>query len=511
MAADVLSQTQTAASGTRQAPTLRRPSVQDATQYAIYALALGVSVSVWLLPIRAPLWLDETISLFVIKDGFREILSRQGWPGVPAYPYLLWLWVKVMGRGEITLRIASIAAMLAAVYLLYRSARELFGWDVAVIAAVVFCLHPIVVAEAIDIRPYPFAMLAINASIFALVRLRHSGSSWLAAWFGFLAASIIYFQFLFAVILPALALCFFTRQGGDRKAFWRQVGVAMVVFAVAFLPVIPGMRYMFHSSGIHVFDTAPTLATLGRVLGQKRTVMILALFVLWATAARKLDLRRPSDTWPGVLCLSLALLPILILFGVSAGTSIHIFVARYRLVAVPGVALCWAFAVNRIDSRALRTLFCVAFVAVSAYYYFSSPTARQHNYSWKGALEFAQQNASRDNAPVVVCSDLPESDHTPMPVGPAIKDSALFAPLSYYQLNAPVVPLPRSLNDEAKRAGSQFVQEAARRHERFLALAYEVSYDTVDWLQDAASETHDAHELGIFNGVEVVEFVPQKH
>ena len=52
--------------------------------------------------------------------------------------------------------------MLGAVYLLYRSARELFDWDVAVIAAVVFCLHPIVNSESIDVRPYAFAALAIT-------------------------------------------------------------------------------------------------------------------------------------------------------------------------------------------------------------------------------------------------------------------------------------------------------------------------------------------------------------
>jgi uncharacterized membrane protein len=501
--ADVLPQT-------RQAQPVRRRSAQDAALYALYAVALGVSISVWFLAIRAPLWLDETISLFIVKGGIREILSRQGWPGVPAYPYLLCLWLKVMGTGELTLRMSSIGAMLGAVYLLYRSARELFGWDVAFIAAVVFCLHPIVVAESIDVRPYPFAMLAINAAIFVLVRLRHGGSIWLAALFGFLAASIVYFQFLFAAILPALALCFFTRKIANRQAFWRQAGVALVVFAIAFLPVIPGMRYMFHSSGIHVFDMAPTLADLGRVMGQKRSLMILAVIGLLAAAGRKLDLQKSSDRWPGVLCISLALVPILILYGVSTGTSIHIFVTRYRLVAVPGVAVCWALALSRIDSRALRSLFCAALVAVSTYNYCSSPTARQHNYSWKYALEFAQKNASADNAPVVICSDLPEADHTPMPIGPAIKDSALFAPLTYYKLSVPVVPLPRALNDEAKRAGSQFVQEAAGRRERFLALAYEASYDTLDWLEDNASATYETHELGIFDKVEVLEFVPNK-
>jgi hypothetical protein len=128
-------------------------SVQDGVRYAIYAVALGVSISTWFIALRAPLWLDETVSFFVIKGGFSEILPRQGWPGVPAYPYLLWLWVKMAGTGEIALRISSVLTMLGAVYLLYRSARELFEWDVAVIAAVVFCLHPVIVSESIDVRP----------------------------------------------------------------------------------------------------------------------------------------------------------------------------------------------------------------------------------------------------------------------------------------------------------------------------------------------------------------------
>ncbi len=503
MEADVLSEM-------RQAQPLRRQSRPDVALYAMYTLALGVSISVWFLAIRAPLWLDETISLFIIKKGFWEIPSRQGWPGVPAYPYLLWLWVKVMGTGELALKMSSVSTMLCAAYFLYRAARDLFAWDTALIAAAIFCLHPIVVAQAIDVRPYAFATLAICAAIFVLVQLRHSGSVWLAALFAFLAASIVYFQFLFAVILPALALCFFTRRIADRRAFRRQILVALVVFAVAFLPVLPGMRYMFHSSGMHVFDDAPTVADLLRVLGEKRQLVVFAVVALMAGAARKLNLRRPGDRWPSVLCLSLALVPILILYTVSTETSIHIFVSRYRLVAVPGVALCWTLAVSRIDSRALRSLFCVAFVAVTAYQYFHSPTASQHNYSWKYALEVAQRNASADNATVLICSDLPEADHTPLPTGAAVKDSALFAPITYYQLSVPVVPLPRALNDEAMRTGSQWLQEASTRHERFLALAYEASEDTLDWLQDQAAGKFDTHSLGTFDKVEVREFVPKQ-
>jgi hypothetical protein len=80
----------------------------DRVQYAAYVLALAVCVSTWFVAIRAPLWLDETVSFFLIKGGFAGIMSRQVWPDAPAYSYLLWLWTKAIGTAEITLRISSI-------------------------------------------------------------------------------------------------------------------------------------------------------------------------------------------------------------------------------------------------------------------------------------------------------------------------------------------------------------------------------------------------------------------
>jgi hypothetical protein len=49
-----------------------------------------------------------------------------------------------------------------------------------------------------------------------------------------------------------------------------------------------------------------------------------------------------------------------------------------------------------------------------------------------------------DDAPVLICSDIPESDHMAMPVGSAIMESDILPPLSYYQLSVPVTPLPRA-------------------------------------------------------------------
>jgi mannosyltransferase len=476
---------------------------------AIYVLCLAVSISIWFFAITKPLWLDETVSFFVIKGGFGEILFRQGWPGVPAYPYILCLWAKLVGTGEIALRISSVLAMLGAAYALYLCARELFEWDVAIVAAVIFCLDPVVILESIDIRPYAFAALAITLSILALIRLRRSNSLFLAAALGFSAASIAYFQFLFVVILPAMAICLFALTVRPARTSWRQLGIALLAFCLGFLPVIPGLQYMFHTSGIHNFDAAPTLMELGSTLALGGMGFILVAILIVAVASRRLDLQGYADSWVILLCISLALVPLLILYGVSAATPVHLFVFRYRIVAVPGIALCWALLLSRIDSRFLRLLFCAVIVAATAYHTYISPSYRRH-YSWKYALEFVENNASVDGAPVLICSDLPESNYMAMPSGPAVKDSAIFAPLTYYQLSVPVVPLPRSLNDEAIQAGSQFLQQAAARHERFLALAFVESYATLDWLRQQAATTDDVRDLGVLDGVKVLEFVPRE-
>ncbi len=485
----------------------RTKSVQDRMLYTIYALALAASISLWFIAIRAPLWLDETHSFFVIRAGFSQILSRMGWPILPIYSYILWLSAKVIGTSEIALRVPSILAMLAAVYLLYLAARELFDRDVAVIAGVVFCLHPVVIFAAIDVRPYAFAVLTINASILALVHLRHNRSYGLAALFGLATALIGYFQFLFVIIIPALALGFFASKVGDRKTSWRQAGVAFAAFSLAFLPVIFVLRLMFQTKGTHVFEEAPTLSDLLWTLGPVWLVGVFVGTVLVAAATRRLDLQSRLEGSRIVLCTSLALIPILVLYGGSVETPIHVFAYRYRLVAIPGIALCWAWLVSRIDSRVLRVLLCVAVVVAAAYSTFTSPFSKLHGYTWKYALEFVEKNASADNAPVLICSDFPEADVVPMPVGAAVKDSGLFAPLTYYPLSVPVVGLPRALNDEAIRVATKFLQGAGQH--RFLAVAFGPSAKTLDWLAENSSRTHYVRELGVFEGVVVVEFTPR--
>jgi hypothetical protein len=482
--------------------------------YTIYALAFAATISLWFIAIRAPLWIDETGTFWQICAGFSQIWPRHSLTlSSPEYASFLWISTKLIGTSEAALRIPSVLAMLGAAYVLYLAARELFERDIAITAAIVFCLHPVIAFEAIDARPYAFGALIVNTAILILLRLRNNNSNWLAALFGIAAGTIVWFQDLFIVILPALAFCFFVIKNCDRKALWRQFGIALSAFMLAFLPVIPAMLFLVRTSKTHVVEPAPTLQDLLYLLAPEWLVAGTCVtgFIAFLVHAARQERNSSSRFEPShpLICASLALIPSLFLYGVSVETSVHPFLPlRHCLDAIPGIALCWAFVFSRFRSRILPLLLIVTLVTVTACVQFNSPLARLHNPSWKAALQYAERNASVDRAPLMICSEFPESDFVTMPLdSPA--SSKLFSPLSYYKVSVPVVPMPRELNDEAIRVGSSFLHEAARKHERFLALARESSDKTLDWLTQNAAATHSVRQLGKLDGVVILEFVPR--
>lgn len=475
----------------------------------VYISALLVSISIWLIAMRAPLWLDETLSYWQIGGGFSQIWPRQYvCLEFPSYPYILWFSTKLLGTSEIAMRIPSVLAMLGAVYFIYAAAREVVGKEIALLASIIFALNPIVIFESIDIRPYAFASLTVNATILVLLRLRKSKSLLLAALFGLLTALIVSFHFLLGVIAPALLLGFIIVKQDDRKGMVKQFVVAIAVFALAVAPQVPCMRYLFHTGKTHVYEKAPGFWDLFWTIAPTWVVVALLISILAAAIPSRTDERTPISRWQILLFASLGLIPVMILFTVSALTPLHLFnMARHRMAAVPGITLLWAMFLGLFRSRAVRMFFCVVFVSLSVTNYFRTQGAGQHLYSWKFALQFAQNQAHADNAPVLICSDYPESNFAPMPLD-SPKDDWLFSPLSYYKLTVPVVPLPRSLNDEAMLDVALFLKQAQQKHQRFLALAYIPSYPTLDWLSSAAAGAYSYRVVGVFDDVKVLEFTP---
>jgi len=483
-------------------------SKYDTWLAAAYGVALLVCLSVWFLAVRAPLWTDETLSYWQIAGGFKQIWARsiQG-NSFAAYAYILWLTKTLFGSSELVLRIPSILAMLAAVYVFYRCARELFDWDVSLIATMLFILPRGIAFAAIDVRPYAFALLLTNLAIFLFLRWMKTNRTGYAALFGIAAAGIFYFHYLFASILAALAVYYLLTRNSPLRSDRRLIAVALACFAIFMLPVLPRLRYIYQTRTTHSFAEAPQWTSVVQVLNPGTgQLLVLAGVILLAAVTRQLMTPNRDQLGKLLLCASLALVPTLCLYAISVTTTVHVFIPRYLLVAVPGIALCWGWLCSLIDSRALRGLFYFVFAALCVFQAYASPLSRRHEESWKESLAFAEANAAEDHAPLLMCSPLVEADFLPMPA--VASESVLYAPLSYYKVSSPVVPLPRTLNDEAERQAKQFLLKAAQEHSRFLVLAPWPSLRILDFLAYYSQSTHSPRVLGKFDEIWVVEFVP---
>jgi len=477
----------------------------DHQRVAIFVLALLLLLSVvlWLIPIRTPLWLDETGSYFQIAAGFRHILERQGLSST-AYAYIMWITKTILGSSEIALRAPSVVAMLGAVFVLYRIAREFFEPTIALLIVVFFSLHPIVVFAAIDARPYAFAVLALNGAILMLLRWSRTQSLKYAVAFGIACGGVLHFHYLFGVILASFGLLLVIAFRGRWQKLWSQLAWAVLAFAVVVAPIIPQILHLFRTSSTHVFSIAPTVEDLTLTLAPLASLPLFGLAALFVAAFRKFSVPDDEPAFTGLTCIVLGCVPLAILYGVSTSTPIHVFVERYRLVAIPGIALCWGLLLSRISSNQIRVLFCVALFSIAAFQSLNSP---DHEYSWKYAIDTVNSSAAIDHAPVLVCSDLAESNFDPLPED--ITQSGYYSPFSYYKLKySRAIALPRALNSAAESQIHAFLSTAAPAHQRFLAMGFQPSWDTLRYITDSTRDSYMAHPLGTFNGVAVVEYIP---
>lgn len=331
--------------------------------------------------------------------------------------------------------------------------------------------------------------------------------TWYAALFGISSAGIFYFHYLFASILVGLAVYYLLTRSSTLRSDLRQVAIALGCFAIMLVPVLPRLRYIYQTRTMHSFADAPHWKSVVEVLNPGTgQLLVLVGIVLLAAVGQRLVIPRRELLNKLLLCASLAIVPILCLYGISVTTSVHVFIPRYLLVATPGIALCWGWLCSLIASRAFRAFFYFTFVALCVFQAYSSPLSRRHEESWKQSLAFADANATEDHAPLLMCSPLVEADFQPMPA--VASESVLYAPLSYYKVNAAVVPFPRTLNAEAERQAQQFLRKAAPKHTRFLVLAPWPSLPIVDLLAYNSQSTYTPRVLGSFDEIFVVEFNP---
>ncbi|MDT5043881.1 MAG: mannosyltransferase [Actinoplanes sp.] len=291
-----------------------------------------------------PLSWDEAVTLSAARHTPGRLLALLTHTDAPLgfYYALMHGWVRLGDAAGITatvawLRLPSAVAAIAAVALTAVLAADWYGPRAGLVAGALLAVHPLLVFYAHDARPYALATFLVVALTWLFVRIRrHPTTTGLGA-YAVLATVTIYTHLFSSLVLIVHFLVVAVR--GPRRVAWSVVAAAVAVAAVPL--VLISSRETGEIGWIPPASAASIASVLGKLGGG--VAMALALGVVATGAATQRITRRSA------FLLAWALVPPLLL--VLADLVTPVLVARYALVAVPGLAVAVAAAGIRVRNR----------------------------------------------------------------------------------------------------------------------------------------------------------------
>lgn len=406
---------------------------------------LMVSVGLlWILPLWSSLWLDETITYWVVKDGLPSLFRRSLFYNAqsPAYFVTAWAAVAVGGAKEWVLRIPSILAAAASTVLVYRLGLRFGDREMGALAAVCFANYWLVADAAITARGYAVGLLVLIGAVLALDRWldRRRPLDW--AVYVILSVLTVYIQPLFAIMFVVHVVHAADRaRRGTAAIGWSSaavtagaIGLLLVPLVVALPPVWQRRMWMSAASG----------ATF-RGWGDIRFALApLAIVACVALLERRLPTHYLRGPAPLVLLLCWAAVPVLMIVAAARWMSPTVLVSRYFLCAAPAIALIMAWAIRGVRRSRIRLVLVTMVAGMSV---LGMGIGVEQMEDWRGALHAAATATKGQPVPVLVGAGFVESAGLRWPVEDAEEESYLVSPVAFYRVPGPALPLPYDLGD----------------------------------------------------------------
>lgn len=326
----------------RRAPALARV---DAVLVALTVVAAGLRL--YGLGSQS-LWYDEWLTTVAVEgslgDLVRHVADREGI--TPTYFLLTWGWVRVVGDGDLALRLLPALAGIATVPVAYYAALAFdLSRRVARLAALLVAVNPLLVWYSQEARPYSLLALAAGLSLLTFARARPPNTRWLAWWALAGAATVALHYFgAFLVVAEALLLLLAYRPR------WQPVVLAALPAAAVGLLLVPFAIEQHSNAPNREWISAFALSARVRDAGRSALVgpsppwrdhwVVPALVV--AVAAVLLATRTDArDRRAGAVAAGIAAAGIAVPLAVSlAGTDV--FLGRYVIGALVPLVLAVA-------------------------------------------------------------------------------------------------------------------------------------------------------------------------
>ncbi|MGH2636353.1 MAG: glycosyltransferase family 39 protein [Actinomycetota bacterium] len=479
------------------------PEEPEQSTYLLVVLGAGV-VLLWIAPIFSSFWLDETITAWIVDDGFGEMLRRafDHQPMFPTYYMVAWVARSVGGASEWVLRIPSLLAMALASVALARLGTRLFDRETGLLAAIVFAISAPGAYAATDARPYALGLLALVVATLLLVRWLDTRNRWAAAGFAVAAALVVYVHYLLAAALVAHVVYAVRRR---RAVGWAALLAVGVGFLVLLLPLAPWFLDTYdRRSSLSL--TPGTLRGVALSLAPPTIVAALLIGAFLsgrAVRAEATDLRAGRDEL--LLLATWASAPPILLFVASRVTGTGVFTPRYLLSALPAIALLAGAGIRMLrPARARRTTMAIFFfLTVLVVGSIAHTTDAGRLEDWRGAARAANALVTDPTTPVILQSGLIESGDVELLTDPEWLPY-LLAPTTPYPIGGRIMAAPFDIS--APEQG--YLEELSRRLEgatRVVFVSRESAIAVLGWVEGRlAASGFRSRLIGRFGDLAVV-------
>lgn len=183
------------------------------------SMRLDESATAW--QSRLPLW-----------DLWHYLLSSN--VHVPLYHTMMHEWVRFAGTSLLSLRLPSVLLGALAVPLMYALAARLLNRRTALIAAGLTATAPFLVWHSDEARMYPMLLVAVLASLLALMQAADRGGWYRWVGYGVLMALSCYVHY-YALLMVPIHLVWLLLQGAPRRKYLHWFA-AMTIPVAAFSP-----------------------------------------------------------------------------------------------------------------------------------------------------------------------------------------------------------------------------------------------------------------------------------
>jgi len=447
----------------------KAPPAHRAVSVTLTAILAVCVVRLWIGPLWSGFWVDEMATAFVVHRGAQDPTLRVA-PQVAASIYyaLPHAAERLFGFSEVSYRIPSLVAMLAALFLIAKIASRLIHPEAGWFAVFLCVLMREFNSQADDARPYALATFIAAAGFWFLIRWLDT-ARWRDAILFAAAASLLWrVHLLLWPIYPVFALYASVRiWRKDTRVTFARAALVFGALIAALLPVLQEALALNREASAHVVAKQPDF---GDLLGAVKISVILwvcaAIALLsrwrrWPVAPRRVSLT--------ALCLIAGwwLSQPVCLFIFSHATGNSVFLSRYLYIALPGMALtATAVAAVFVSERYWKQVSVVLAVAVLAIAgRWNRWPLPHHNSDWRAAAIALNRNVEPETS--VICPS-PFIEARPPVWRPDYPlSSFLYSHLMIYQLAAREVPFPFEASPEAEQYAAELSEQTLSKADRF--------------------------------------------